>query len=123
CPGIVGRTVALILFVMASPILLLAMLLVRLSSPGPIFYRQVRLGRGGKPFEIYKLRSMVVDAESNTGPIWASTNDARITPIGQLLRLLNWDEIPQLINVIKGDMNIVGPRPERPEIAAKLIAQ
>lgn len=95
-------------------------LLVRLTSRGPGFYSQVRLGRNGKHFTIYKLRSMVVNAESATGPVWATKNDPRTTPIGKLLRDLHLDELPQIFNVVKGDMCFVGPRPERPEIAASI---
>lgn len=102
------------------PIIAALYLLVRLTSRGPGFYSQVRLGRGGKPFTIYKLRSMVVNAESSTGPVWATQNDPRTTPIGKLLRDLHLDELPQIFNVVKGDMCFVGPRPERPEIAASI---
>jgi lipopolysaccharide/colanic/teichoic acid biosynthesis glycosyltransferase len=123
CPGVLGKAVAAVLLLLSLPLLLLGILMVRLSTPGPIFYRQKRLGRGGKPFTILKLRTMVADAERHTGPVWAAADDSRTTTVGRLLRILNWDEIPQLINVIKGEMNIVGPRPERPEIAARLVQE
>jgi exopolysaccharide biosynthesis polyprenyl glycosylphosphotransferase len=93
----------------------LVALLVRCSGPGPILFKQVRLGEGGKLFEIYKFRTMVVDAERDGGAVWASAADPRITPIGQFLRRTRLDELPQLWNVLRGDMSIVGPRPERPE--------
>jgi lipopolysaccharide/colanic/teichoic acid biosynthesis glycosyltransferase len=85
-----------------------------------VFYRQTRVGLGGKPFSIYKLRSMRQDAEAATGAVWASQNDPRITPVGRFLRKTRIDELPQLINVLKGEMTIVGPRPERPEFVRHL---
>ncbi len=99
-----------------SPLLLLAGILIKLTSKGPIVYTQNRVGKNGKIFKIYKLRSMRVDAEKGTGAVWAKKNDSRITPIGKILRKCRVDEIPQFLNVIKGDMSIVGPRPERPEM-------
>lgn len=97
-----------------SPLLLLLALLVKLSSPGPVFYRQERVGRGNRPFMIYKFRSMVQDAEKHTGPVWAKKGDNRTTPLGAWLRRTSLDELPQLFNVLQGDMSLVGPRPERP---------
>ena len=94
-------------------------LLVKLTSKGPGFYRQTRVGLDGEEFQIYKLRSMRVDAEKN-GPIWSTKGDNRNTWIGNYLRTLHLDELPQLINVAKGDMALVGPRPERPEICKEL---
>ncbi|MBN2489779.1 MAG: sugar transferase, partial [Planctomycetes bacterium] len=81
---------------------------------GPVFFKQRRVGESGQLFEILKLRTMHVDAEAATGPVWAQTDDPRITPVGRILRRTHLDELPQLINVIKGQMSIVGPRPERP---------
>jgi Undecaprenyl-phosphate glucose phosphotransferase len=101
------------LLVLALPFSLIA-LLIRLTSPGVIFYRQERMGLDGKPFIIYKFRSMYADAERETGPVWAVHDDPRCTPIGRLLRRTNIDELPQLWNVLRGDMSLVGPRPERP---------
>src|SRR6185436_17392704 len=89
-------------------------LLVRLTSRGPVFYRQERMGLDGKSFSIVKFRSMYDDAERETGPIWARQDDPRVTPLGRFLRRSNVDELPQLWNVLRGDMSIVGPRPERP---------
>ena len=94
--------------------------LIKIDSRGPIFYKQSRSGQNGKLFEIIKFRSMVFNAESETGPIWAEKEDSRVTRIGKLLRRLHVDETPQLINILKGDMSIVGPRPERPFFVEKL---
>ena len=98
---------------MAIPFAIVS-LLIRRSSSGAVFYRQERMGLDGKPFLIYKFRSMYEDAEADSGPVWAREDDPRCTPIGRLLRRTNVDEMPQLWNVLKGDMSLVGPRPERP---------
>lgn len=108
------------LLVLTGPITLLAAALVKLSSRGPAFYCQVRLGKDGKPYTLYKLRTMRDKAEALTGPIWSDKDDARITPVGRVLRKTHVDEFPQLVNVVLGQMSLVGPRPERPEIVAKL---
>jgi exopolysaccharide biosynthesis polyprenyl glycosylphosphotransferase len=92
-------------------------------SPGPLFYVQERVGKGGQPFWLIKFRSMVVDAEQHSGTIWASEHDPRITPIGQFLRKTRLDEIPQFWNILKGDMSFIGPRPERPYFVNQLAAQ
>lgn len=97
-----------------SPFFLLLALLIKLDSPGPVFYTQVRVGLDGKAFPMLKFRSMRQDAERATGPVWTTENDPRRTRIGAILRRLNLDEFPQLINVLLGDMSLVGPRPERP---------
>jgi lipopolysaccharide/colanic/teichoic acid biosynthesis glycosyltransferase len=113
--------------VMAAPVLLVTLLLValvRLTSKGPGIYAQQRMGKGGKLFRIYKLRSMYEDAELRTGPMWCEgERDPRITPLGWWLRKLHLDELPQILNVIRGDMSICGPRPERPEIIVKLVQE
>ena len=101
------------LFLLSAPFSIIAAI-IRLSSPGPVFYRQERMGLDGKAFTVYKFRSMYHDAERETGPIWARDDDPRCTPIGRLLRRLDFDELPQLWNVLRGDMSLVGPRPERP---------
>jgi lipopolysaccharide/colanic/teichoic acid biosynthesis glycosyltransferase len=130
--------VASIALVVISPVLALFALLVKLTSKGPIFYRQVRIGidqrwkhgtkedcrrtrdLGGRAFTIYKFRSMYADAEQRSGAVWATKGDCRVTPVGRIMRKCRIDEFPQLLNVIKGDMNVVGPRPERPTIFARL---
>ncbi|HKI45137.1 MAG TPA: sugar transferase [Balneolales bacterium] len=108
--------IAISLFILSItlPITLLITLLIKLTSRGPVIYRQRRVGLYGKEFYIYKFRTMYNDAEKHTGPVWASKDDPRITPVGNWLRKLRLDEIPQFFNVIKGDMSLVGPRPERP---------
>jgi sugar transferase (PEP-CTERM system associated) len=106
--------------VIALPLMLLTAIAVRLTSAGPILYRQVRVGMDGIPFTLYKFRSMRVDAEAGTGAVWAQKNDPRVTPIGGLIRKIRFDELPQLFNVLKGEMSIVGPRPERPEFVRTL---
>jgi lipopolysaccharide/colanic/teichoic acid biosynthesis glycosyltransferase len=113
-------TAALTLLALSSPVLLLAAFAVRLSSRGPAFYTQVRTGRGGRVFTIYKIRTMVDNCESLTGPRWTMPGDPRVTPVGWLLRRTHLDELPQLLNVLKGEMSLIGPRPERPEFVAAL---
>tara|TARA_Y100000589_G_scaffold235069_1_gene222462 strand:- start:2210 stop:3577 length:1368 start_codon:yes stop_codon:yes gene_type:complete len=113
---------SIILLVLTSPFLLLASILIWISDKGPILYTQVRVGKDGKEFNIYKLRTMIVNAEEGK-PSWASKKDKRITLIGQILRRTRLDEIPQLICVLNGDMTLIGPRPERPEIEIELKSQ
>lgn len=108
------------LLVLTAPLLVMVALAVRLSSKGPIVLKQIRLTDGGRKFAMYKFRSMTVDAETHSGPVMAQKNDVRVTRVGKILRTTRLDELPQLINVIRGDMSLVGPRPERPEIAAQL---
>jgi lipopolysaccharide/colanic/teichoic acid biosynthesis glycosyltransferase len=110
------RLLATVFLVICSPIMLLAMLLVFLTSPGPVLFRQSRVGKGGKVFDVLKIRTMHRDAETLCGPVLCKPGDSRITPVGRFLRLLHLDELPQLINVIRGEMCLIGPRPERPEI-------
>jgi exopolysaccharide biosynthesis polyprenyl glycosylphosphotransferase len=98
-------------------------LLMTLDSPGPIFYRQERVGRGGRVFRVIKLRTMIPDAESESGPQWAQRNDPRITRLGRIMRKIRLDEVPQLINVLQDDMSIIGPRPERPVFVDQLARQ
>ena len=109
---LLGSALALLL---TSPAFVLLAILVKMTSPGPIFYRQIRMGLDGQAFEMLKFRSMRVDAESKTGPVWAQANDGRRTIIGTWIRKTSLDELPQFWNVLKGEMSIVGPRPERPE--------
>jgi lipopolysaccharide/colanic/teichoic acid biosynthesis glycosyltransferase len=91
-----------------------------IGSPGPLFFRQVRVGYGGQTYEVLKFRTMIPDAEKHSGAVWSSRDDPRITPVGRFLRRTRLDELPQLINVLKGEMSLVGPRPERPEFVDKL---
>jgi exopolysaccharide biosynthesis polyprenyl glycosylphosphotransferase len=98
----------------SAPISMLTAVAIKLDSPGPILYRQERLGRNEEPFTIYKFRSMLEEAEADVGPVWAVKDDPRITRVGKIIRKLRIDEIPQMINVLKGQMSLVGPRPERP---------
>ncbi|MBC7262104.1 MAG: exopolysaccharide biosynthesis polyprenyl glycosylphosphotransferase [Chloroflexi bacterium] len=100
--------------ILLSPLMLLIALLIKLDSPGPVFYTQERMGLDAKPFQILKFRSMRVDAEQQTGPVWATRNDPRVTRLGAFIRRYSLDELPQFINVLLGDMSLVGPRPERP---------
>lgn len=106
--------VAIVLFILCVPVLAICILLIKLTSRGSVFFKQRRVGEGGRIFEILKLRTMHVDAEADTGPVWARKNDPRVTRVGRILRMTHLDELPQLINVIKGHMSLVGPRPERP---------
>jgi lipopolysaccharide/colanic/teichoic acid biosynthesis glycosyltransferase len=108
------------MLVLAAPFVLIALVLVRLTSRGPAFYSQVRLGLNGRPFRIYKIRTMWHECERATGPRWSVPGDPRVTPVGRLLRATHVDELPQLWNVFRGEMSLVGPRPERPVIAAEL---
>ena len=114
------RILAALLLIPAGPVILLLAIIVRITSPGPGLYRQARTGRHGIEFLIYKLRTMYDDAESVTGPVWCRPNDSRITPVGKVLRLFHLDELPQLINVLRGEMDLVGPRPERPVFVSRL---
>jgi lipopolysaccharide/colanic/teichoic acid biosynthesis glycosyltransferase len=134
----VNTLLAIVALVVLSPLMLLIALVVKLTSRGPALYTQTRVGLdrrlpgsgadnhrraldlGGKPCTIYKFRTMYPDAERQTGAVWATKGDARITPVGRFLRQYRLDELPQLFNVLKGEMNIVGPRPERPTIFAEL---
>jgi lipopolysaccharide/colanic/teichoic acid biosynthesis glycosyltransferase len=135
---VVNVTLAAIAMILLAPLFIAVAIAIKLTSRGPIFYMQPRVGvdrrtsgaapgydrrgrdLGGTIFSIYKFRTMLVDAETKTGAVWATKGDPRITPIGRFLRKCRIDELPQLINVIRGEMNIVGPRPERPGIFARL---
>ncbi len=116
-----GSVVALILLLPILPFIAIA---IKLSSPGPVFYKQLRVGKSTPEkmvfFEIIKFRTMYQDAEQRTGAVWATENDPRITPVGRFLRKTRLDEIPQLFNVIRGEMSLIGPRPERPSFYSKL---
>jgi lipopolysaccharide/colanic/teichoic acid biosynthesis glycosyltransferase len=130
--------VAVVLLLVTLPAWIIIAALIKLTSRGPVFYTQTRVGLdsreegdpanddrrqrdvGGRPFRIYKFRTMHLGAEGETGAVWAAEDDPRATLVGKFLRLYRLDELPQLINVLKGDMNVVGPRPERPDIVVKL---
>jgi len=114
---------ALLGLLLAAPAMLFVWLLLRFRSPGPPLYSQTRVGKDGAHFTIYKFRSMRVDAEATSGAVWSTQNDPRVTPVGRFLRRTRLDELPQLWNVLRGDMSIVGPRPERPEFIAELTRQ
>ncbi len=135
---LLNLALAMVALITLLPVMLIIALVVRLTSPGPVLYTQTRVGLnrrepldvsmnhrrqcdiGGLPFTIYKFRTMRVDAENGCGAIWAQQRDPRVTPIGRFLRQYRLDELPQLLNVLRGEMNIVGPRPERPTIFAEL---
>ncbi|HSB52987.1 MAG TPA: sugar transferase, partial [Gemmatimonadales bacterium] len=135
---VVNILLASLALLLTSPVLLLIAVAIKLTSRGPVLYTQERVGLdrrghgrdnphprrrrdlGGQPFTIYKFRTMRVDAERESGAVWAAQDDPRVTPVGRLLRQYRLDEIPQLLNVLRGEMNIVGPRPERPAIFAEL---
>ncbi len=112
--------VAVVLMILTAPLVLLAALAVKINSRGPIFYSQVRVGRGGRLYWIYKLRTMYHNCESMSGAKWSTAGDPRITAVGRFLRRTHIDELPQLWNVLRGDMSLVGPRPERPEFVPQL---
>lgn len=135
----INTLVAALALVLLSPLILVIAVLIKLDSPGPVFYRQVRVGLdrrvpdeereaigrrvsnlGGKPFDIVKFRTMTTDAEDSSGPVWASDDDPRVTKVGRFLRQTRLDEIPQFWNVLRGEMSIVGPRPERPAFVQRL---
>ena len=111
---------AVIGLTLAVPLMAVVVVLVRITSPGAVLYEQERVGFNGRVFRIYKFRTMRADAEAATGPVWSTANDSRVTRVGRFLRLTRLDELPQLWNVLRGDMSIVGPRPERPEFVSKL---
>ena len=136
---ILNSTIAIVALLLLAPVFIIVGLLIKLTSPGPILYLQTRIGLdrrrsthrgtpydrrvrdlGGQVFAIYKFRSMYIDAEARSGAVWATKGDPRITPFGRFMRKCRIDELPQFINVLKGDMNIVGPRPERPSIFQRL---
>lgn len=120
CKRVLDLTASFLGLVFFSPVIPFIVLAIKLDSPGPILFRQVRVGEGDRPFTLMKFRSMRQDAESRTGAVWSQENDPRITKVGNFLRRSRLDEIPQLVNILKGDMSLVGPRPERPEFVGEL---
>lgn len=115
--SIYSTAIAVVAAVIMSPVMLLVAGLVRLSSPGPALFRQQRVGKNDVVFTLYKFRSMFRDAEASSGAVWAKQDDPRVTPVGKWLRRLRLDELPQLFNVLRGEMSMVGPRPERPNLS------
>jgi lipopolysaccharide/colanic/teichoic acid biosynthesis glycosyltransferase len=111
---------AFVLLVVAAPVIVVCMILVKLTSRGPVLYSQVRLGKNGRHFRIYKIRTMAHDCEARSGARWSTPGDPRVTPVGRVLRATHLDELPQLWNILRGDMSLVGPRPERPEFVVQL---
>ncbi|MRR07231.1 MAG: exopolysaccharide biosynthesis polyprenyl glycosylphosphotransferase, partial [Deltaproteobacteria bacterium] len=111
---------SLVGIILVLPLLPFVALGIKVTSPGPILFRQVRVGQGDRPFVLYKFRSMRADAEKASGAVWAQKDDPRVTRFGKFLRTSRLDELPQLYNVLRGDMSLVGPRPERPEFVDKL---
>ncbi|HEX8636856.1 MAG TPA: TIGR03013 family XrtA/PEP-CTERM system glycosyltransferase, partial [Pyrinomonadaceae bacterium] len=120
---VVHRGLALIGFILSLPIAVLTAVLIKLDSKGEIFYRQERVGKNGRSFKVIKFRSMKTDAEADGKPVWATTEDERVTRVGRVIRKIRVDEIPQFWNIIKGEMSFVGPRPERPHFVEQLAGE
>ena len=120
CKTAVDAILACLMLVITAPLLLLLVLMVKLTSRGPAFYAQSRVGKNGRLYTMYKIRTMIDNCEALTGPKWATCNDPRVNPLGRLLRSSHLDELPQLWNVLRGEMSLIGPRPERPEIVPQL---
>lgn len=118
--GAADFVLTLLIAVVALPIVVLAAIAVKFTSRGPAFYLQTRVGKNGRTYRIYKIRSMVHNAEARSGAVWSGANDPRITPVGKFLRDTHIDEFPQLLNVLLGQMSLIGPRPERPEFVDQL---
>lgn len=113
------RIIALVGAILSLPIAIFTAIVIKLESRGPVLYKQERVGKNGRPFRLMKFRSMRTDAEKD-GPVWAKTDDERMTRVGRIIRRVRVDEIPQFWNILRGDMNFVGPRPERPHFVAQL---
>lgn len=118
-----GILVSSVILILTLPVMLLLAILIKLDSPGPVFFRQERVGEAGKPFMLVKFRSMRQDAEAASGPVWAMEHDPRVTRVGRIIRKLRLDELPQIFNVLKGEMSFVGPRPERAYFVEQLSEQ
>ncbi|MCE7916633.1 MAG: sugar transferase, partial [Nitrosomonas sp. PRO5] len=112
--------VSLLILIVSAPITILTSIAIKIDSEGTVFFKQERLGQNGKPFNVYKFRSMIKDAEKYTGPVWSKKDDPRVTRMGKFVRKVRIDEIPQMFNVLKGEMSLVGPRPEREYFVEKL---
>jgi lipopolysaccharide/colanic/teichoic acid biosynthesis glycosyltransferase len=120
CRYLIERILAVPLIIAGAPLILLIAALVKLTAAGPAFYTQRRVGQGGKIYSIFKIRTMVEESETLTGPVWSGSDDPRVTPIGRFLRSTHLDELPQLLNVMRGEMSLIGPRPERPEFIPEI---
>lgn len=118
--GVINRVMAGVLVVPGAILMIPLVVIIRLTSRGPAFYAQKRVGKDGRPFTMYKLRTMRHDAEARSGPVWSTAADPRVTPVGRVLRKLHLDELPQILNVLRGEMHLFGPRPERPEFVRYL---
>ncbi len=118
--GLTDLAVGGLCLLLSLPVLAVCAVIIKLSSPGPVLLAQWRMGRGGKVFRMLKLRTMIVDAEPDGRPVWAADNDPRVVPACRWMRTSHIDELPQLLNVLRGEMSLVGPRPERPEILEDL---
>jgi lipopolysaccharide/colanic/teichoic acid biosynthesis glycosyltransferase len=118
--GTIDVVLGAVLALLSLPVVVLLFVVVRITSPGPAVYRQMRVGKDGKVFTMYKVRTMRPNAEALTGAVWTKVNDCRVTHVGRLLRKLHLDEFPQLLNVLRGEMSLIGPRPERPEFVKVL---
>lgn len=113
-------SISFLILIVSSPIIILTAIAIKIDSEGPVLFKQERLGQNGKPFNVYKFRSMIKDAEKYTGPVWSQKDDPRVTRMGRFVRKVRIDEIPQMLNVLKGEMSLVGPRPEREFFVEKL---
>ena len=118
--GWLDRSLAVVFLIPGIPLIGLLVGIIRITSRGPGIYRQIRVGRNGHAYSLYKLRTMLCEAETTSGPVWTQVRDPRITSLGCILRKLHLDELPQLFNVLRGEMSLIGPRPERPEFVAVL---
>jgi len=119
--ALMSQILGIILLIPATPLIVLLAIIMRCTSPGPGLFKQTRVGRWGQEFTMYKIRTMFQNAEKASGPVWCRPSDSRITCFGRLLRFLHLDELPQLINIARGEMDLIGPRPERPEFVDKLV--
>ena len=117
---IISVLISILILILFAPVMLVVALFIKLESRGPVFFRQTRVGKSGVPFTLYKFRSMYEDAERMTGPVWSTPDDSRVTRTGRILRRTRLDEVPQLWNVLRGEMSLVGPRPERPKFVEEL---
>ncbi|MBW1703193.1 MAG: exopolysaccharide biosynthesis polyprenyl glycosylphosphotransferase [Deltaproteobacteria bacterium] len=118
---LIDLSISALIIIITLPLLAVTALAIRLDSPGPVFFKQQRVGKGGKVFSVWKFRSMYKDAEQN-GAVWADKSDPRVTRVGRVIRFLRIDELPQLWNIFRGEMSLIGPRPERPEFVRELTA-